>query len=293
MRILQIYLLTLRATQFYFVLLRENMNFYTFLNELCGILECNSATKLYKKLGGKKTLSMGLRQFQSIFSGHAKPTIDLLMAVLRNIDFNWYRTATLAYFKSIGTDEDSNFIKYLEIGLRESVRPPDKKQWSENLEVKIYTEDQIKFLKSNPEVLRLHQKILLYQHIQLKSEDLTVVNQLCQINLAKIENNFIKSTANAFKIPTDLNSLPRTTSLASEYIIESMRTFLSFEGSENQRLEMVTQTISRNDLQHVLDETTKFKFWIQSLGQNEFTEEDSTPLIYVGFAKGLVKGEMA
>jgi hypothetical protein len=243
-------------------------------------------------LGGKKTLSMGLRHFQTIYSGQAKPTINLLMSILRNVEYDLYRIAVVSYFKSISDENDQKFLNYLEMGLRTSVRPAENLQWKDITSVKLYTEEQINFLKSNPEVLRLHQKILLYKDILLKKEDMTVVDQLCKINLAEINGEFIKSSADAFKIPTEFNSLPRTTRLASEYIIESMKTFLSFEGSENQRLEMVTQAISKEDLPHVLDETKKFKEWIQSLGQKEMIDGDSIPFIYIGFTKGLVKGEI-
>lgn len=55
---------------------------------------------------------------------------------------------------------------------------------------------------------------------------------------------------------------------------------------------MVTQAISKEDLNHILNETTKLKQWIQSLGQKEIVEGVSIPFIYIGFAKGLVKGEI-
>ncbi len=268
------------------------MNFHTFLNDLGNELNCNSATKLYKKLGGKAKLDIGLRQFQIIFSGQSKPTTALLMAVLRNVEFGSYRTALQAFFQSVAGEEDSNFLNYLEVGLRESIRPPDKQQWKNIPEVKLYTEEQIHFLKSNSEALRIHQKILLLNEIPIRDEESPIIEQLCKIKLAKIANNRIVSTAEAFKIPSEFNSLPRTTRLASEYIVESMRTFLSFEGSESQKLDMITQAISKEDLPHILDETAKLKKWIQSLGQKEIVEGSSVPFIYIGFAKGLVKGEI-
>lgn len=289
---LQILYLTNRATKFNFVLWKYFMKFYIFLNQLANDMDCNSATKLYRKLGGKKTLSLGLRQFQFIFSGQAKPTTALLMSILSVIKFDSYKVALLSYFKSVAEEDNSKLISYLEGGLRESVQPPDKKQWDDTSNIRLYTEEQINFLKSNPEVLRLHQKILLFNDVFIRKEDPIVVEQLCKINLAIIDGEHVRSTAEAFKIPTEFNSLPRTTRLASEYIIESMKTFLSFEGSESQKLEMVTQAISKEDLNHILNETTKLKQWIQSLGQKEIVEGVSIPFIYIGFAKGLVKGEI-
>lgn len=271
------------------------MKFSIFLSDLCIKLECNSATKLYRKLGGKKNLSVGLRQFQTIFSGQSKPTIDLFISIVKMIDYSLYRQALLAYFASLTSESDdiSQFLNYLNVGLRDSIKPPEKQQWSNQSKIRLYTEDQISYLKSNPDALRLHHKILLHDKLLLKNENDLLVSGLIQKDLARIEKDHIISTADAFKIPTEFNSLPRTTRLSSEYIIESMKTFLSFEGGDNQRFVMLTQNISKNDLTLILDESEKFKAWIQSLGQKDHDEINSVPFIYVGFSKGLIKGEIA
>ncbi len=270
------------------------MDFKLFLDDLSAYFGCKTATSLYKKLGGKNSLSMGIRQFQTIHSGQTKPTIGLLMAILRNVEIDLFRPALLSYFHSVSDEAaDKKFLSYLSEGLRHSICPPKNSQFADETKIKLYTEEQILFLKSNPELMRLHQKVLLLNRILKKNENTNDMEILCKIGLAQMDGDYIISSANAFKIPTQFNSLPRTTSLSSEYIIEVLRTFLSFEGTENQKLEMVTQMISREHLPQILEETLKLKHWIQSLSQSDVDTSTSIPFIYICFSKALLKGEIA
>lgn len=270
------------------------MDFKLFLEDLSAYLGCKSATSLYRKLGGKNSLSMGIRQFQTIHSGQTKPTINLLMAILRNVEIDLFRPALLSYFRSVSDEvADKRFLSYLDEGLRHSICPPKNSQFEDESKIKLYTEDQIRFLKSNPEVMRLHQKVLLFNRILKTNENINDMENLCKVGLALMDGEYITSSASAFRIPTQFNSLPRTTSLSSEYIIEVLKTFLSFEGTENQKLEMVTQMISKEHLPRILEETLKLKKWIQSLSQRDIDTKTSIPFIYICFSKALIKGEIA
>lgn len=270
------------------------MHFSLFLSELSYRFGCKTATALYNRLGGKNSLSMGIRQFQTIQSGKTKPTIDLLLAIFRNVEVDLFRPALHSYFHTVADEtEDKNILLYLTAGLRHSISPPINTQFEDESKISLYTEDQIRFLKSNPEALRLHQKILLFNKIKKTNESEKEIQDLCRVGLALIDGDDIISSASAYRIPTQFNSLPRTTSLSSEYIIEVLKTFLSFEGTENQKLEMVTQMVSKEHLPKILEETLKLKHWIQSLSQVDIDKDNSAPFIYISFSKALLKGEMA
>jgi len=263
-----------------------------FFNVLCDQLECENASQLYSKLGGKDALEIGLRQFQIICAGKAKPTVGLLLTLLRNIKPDFYKEAIIAFFESLSDPtKDKEILTYLNDSLRPSTSPPIKKQWLATKNELFYSESQLNFLKSNPEALRLHQRVLFYESVELNFNEKNVASELEKYGLVKIIENKLVCTGTSFRIPTELNSPPRITRLSSEYIVECLRNFLSFEGSTNQKFDMVTQFVSKKNADYIFNELMGLKEYIRSLGQAE-QSDDSIPIIYIGFSKLLLKGEL-
>jgi transcriptional regulator with XRE-family HTH domain len=272
------------------------MDFGEFLRERRGQKNLRSSKEHYDSLGGDEKLSISLRHFQQIESGKYPPSEKLLVALFQESQPADRKALVVAYFKSVlGEDPRAqSLIEYLSGYLLPEINAPRENIWESDRKRMFYSEEQLDFLIENPDAMRFHKRVMLYEGLSRKQAERispAKLQQLIDLDLLSMENDQILPSRNLYRIPTFENAGPRAVAKGSEYIRRHVDIFLSREGHDNQVLAQAMQLVTPTVAKRVQEQMEAFKRWVQSTAAPG-TEETLVPLLFVGFTKVLSQKEL-
>ena len=258
-----------------------------------------SATKFFKHLGGEDLLGISLRHYQQIESGQRTPSLKVFASLFDNMDEELKREAVLAFFRTAFPSEKSSeepiglaVVRFLEQNLLSSRIKKPGGLWKLKANTSIYSDQQLKFLTDNEDAFLLFKKVLLFGELdQSEAGDQKLVNSLKERELIRLVGQRVKRSGRVYKIPSVINSRPRSVAKGTDFILQHMSSYISREGSENQELCSAMQLVPEWAAEQVLMRLAQFKDWVQSLASTDVNEEQ-VPFVFVGFAKKLERREM-
>ncbi len=276
------------------------MNFAGFLEQRRKNLNLSTVKAHYEELGGFEKLGITVRHFQQISSGARPPTDRFLAVLLGQIGANEKKVAVLAYFHSTlekCPDERSALLEYLEQYLFPAMDQEKKSIWQDSRQRQMmFSEEQLKYLASNAEALRLHQRISLFDRVEKEGCRVPAATQerMADLDLIRIDEKELLPSTDLYRIPTFENSGPRAVALGTDYILKFLDIFVSREGSPRQELHCTMQLIDEAHLPRIIEQVRNLKHWIQSLSSSTQSEKAvRIPLLFAGLAKGLDKRELS
>ncbi len=272
------------------------MNFGEFLRERRTQKGLRSSKEHYDSLGGEERLSISLRHFQQIESGKYPPSEKLLVALFQESQPSDRKALILAYFKSVLEDDKraQGLLDYLSGYLLPEVNAPRDNIWESDRKRMFYSEEQLDFLIENPDALRFHKRVMLYEGLSTKEAERipqAKLQRLIDLELLTIDKDRILPSRNLYRIPTFENAGPREVAKGSEYIRRHVDIFLSREGNDNQVLAQAMQLVTPTVAKRIQEQMEAFKRWVQSTAAPG-TEETLVPLLFVGFTKVLSQKEL-
>ena len=272
------------------------MNFGEFLRERRSQKNLRSSKEHYEALGGEEKLDISLRHFQQIESGKYPPSEKLLVSLFQESQASDRKAIVLAYFKSVlETDKRSQgLLDYLSGYLLPEVNAPRENIWESDRKRMFYSEEQLDFLIENPDAMRFHKRVMLYEGLALSEAERlspTKLQKLVDLELLTIEKERITPSRNLYRIPTYSNAGPRAVAKGSEYIRRHVDIFLSREGNDTQVLAQAMQLVTPTVARRIQEQMEAFKQWVQSTAAPG-TEETLVPLLFVGFTKVLSQKEL-
>lgn len=272
------------------------MKFHEFLTGLRTNKNVVSVKDQFDLLGGEKKLKVSLRHFQGVAAGERMPSEEILLAVFGIISGSEQKACITAYFESVLEKQKTNrelFLEYLDQHLSPGVESETKSIWETGPTHMIYSDEQLDFLTKNPDALRLHRKALLFDKVPLTEVRLpkAKLDQLIELGLTQIENNFVLPSRQTYRLPNYDNSSPRSVAHATDYILAHLHNFISREGSPKQTLGYAMQNVKKKTAVAIVKQMESFKKWVQSQATKE-EGPDIVPLIFVGLAKELEKKEI-
>ncbi|MCB0365484.1 MAG: hypothetical protein H6624_19585 [Bdellovibrionaceae bacterium] len=259
----------------------------------------DSATKFFNHLGGEGDLGISLRHYQQIESGQRTPSFKLFALLFGRMDDGLKRDALLAMFRTTfdlyeqgDYNEGQQVIRFLEQNLL-SIRPKKSTGlWQLKGNTSIYSDRQLKYLTENEEAFLLFKKVLLFGEVdRFEVDDESLVKNLQTLELIQVTNKKIKRFGRVYRIPSVINSRPRSVAKGTDFIMRHMSSYVSREGTDNQALCSAMQLVPSWAADQVLDRLNQFKDWVQSLAATR-VDEECVPFVFVGFAKKLERREM-
>lgn len=272
------------------------MLFHHCLNEFKATLNIKTSKEFYAYLGGEKELGFKLRRFFDFENGVDDPPLELLISFFNKSNASDRGKIIKAYFKTKcgGLKKSAALLNYLEAILSlADVQGSEETIWDEDSKRKTYTDDQLDYLSNNESALRLHKNVLLYEEVSgddlLGRED--VIKNLVKLGLVKWDKNKLVPTKNLYRIPQRDFSPPKSVARANRFALKHIETYISPEGSDNQKLYYFSGLFKKDMAEKVLKKTKEFKNWVQ-LSSTYETDKDLTPLVFFTFAKALEPGEL-
>lgn len=282
------------------------MNFSNFLKERRSRLALRSSKEHYEELGGKDALGIELRQFQQIESGKYPPSEKILVGLFLKTPASQRHTLIKSYFESVlgalskqseGQKKGSQeLIEFLETSVSPGVDSEEENAWqgsSPNAKRLIYSEDQLAYLIENPDAMRLHKRLTLYEVWPEDSAQLATekIDQLEKMDLLRRDGGKLYPSRTLYRLPNYENSGPGPVAKAYEYIGKQVDMYSSKEGSPNQELGYGMQLVTPEVAKTIIEQMNAFKRWVQSNASSK-TDDSVVPLIFVGFTKWLENREI-
>ncbi len=274
------------------------MNFSTFLKERRSRLKLRSSKEHYEELGGKAQLGIELRQFQQIESGKYPPSEKVLVGLFQKTPSSQRHTLFRSYFRSVllGMKGAKILNDFLETSLSPGIDSEEAGVWeagNQERPRRIYTEEQLNYLIENPDAMRLHKKLTLYEvweesDAQIPSKK---VDDLEGMDLLRRENGKLYPSNTLYRLPNYENSGPGPVSRAYKYIQTQVNLYASREGADNQELGYGMQLVTPEVAKTIVEQMNAFKRWVQSNASSK-TDDSVVPLIFVGFTKWLEPREL-
>ena len=271
------------------------MNFSEFLKRRRTQKNIATAKEHYEELGGEKVLGISLRHFQQIEGGKYPPSETLLAVLFSKSVPSEKRSLVLAYFASVLGDNPlaSSLRDFLEQHLSPAIETESKSLWESSKQLMIYSEAQLDFLTADPEALRFHRKLLLFEKTPKKACALSreKLKKLETLDLISVSGDSILPSRSRYRIPHFDNSSPRVVGKATDYIFKQMELYSAREGSPDQELSYAMQMIPTSATGRVLEQMRTFKRWVQSLASTEMGPHMS-PLLFVGLVRKIDRREV-
>jgi transcriptional regulator with XRE-family HTH domain len=273
-----------------------SMNFGAFLRERRGQKKLKSSKEHYEALGGEERLGISLRHFQQIESGKYPPSEKLLLAVFGESEAADRKALVIAYFKSVlETDARAkDLLEYLSNYLLPEINSQKENIWESDRKRMFYSEEQLDFLIENPDAMRFHKRVMLYEGIPIKDAERLAeakLKRMIDLDLLTLTGDKVLPSRNLYRIPTYENSGPREVAKGSEYILRHVDLFLSREGNDQQVFAQAMQLVTPTVAKRILEQMEAFKRWVQSTAAAG-TDESLVPLLFVGFTKLLSPKEL-
>lgn len=275
------------------------MTFSNFLKERRARLGLRSSKEHYEELGSKAVLGVELRQFQQIESGKYPPSEKILVGLFSRTSASQRHVLIKAYFKSVltGMKGAPELINFLDTSVFPGIDEEEENVWSSNDSTPqkrlIYSEEQLGYLIDNPDAMRLHKRLTLYEVWPEESAQLSTakIDELEKLDLLRREDDKLFPSRTLYRLPNYENSGPGPVSKAYEYIHKQVDMYSSKEGAQNQELGYGMQLVTPEVAQTIVDQMNSFKRWVQSNASAK-TDDSVVPLIFVGFAKWLEPREI-
>lgn len=274
------------------------MNFSTFLKERRSRLTLRSSKEHYEELGGKPQLGIELRQFQQIESGKYPPSEKVLVGLFDKTPSSQRHTLLKAYFRSVlvGMKGAKTLNEFLDTSLSPGVDTEEAGVWEADGEARprrIYSEEQLDFLINNPDAMRLHKKLTLYEVWEESEAQTTTtkINELEKLDLLRREDGKLYPSNTLYRLPNYENSGPGPVARSYKYIQSQVNLYSSKEGAKNQELGYGMQLVTPEVAQTIVEQMNAFKRWVQSNASSK-TDDSVVPLIFVGFTKWLEPREL-
>ncbi len=266
------------------------MDFKDFLREIQSRNKLATAADLFDFLGGESKIGIKKRNFYLIFQGKYAPTAEVFLGIFNQLDPEDYKFAIQAYFESAAHGTQSNKIKkYLNDALTMSYNEKARSIWEMGDQVKIISENQIDYLKSNTTAIRVFNYLLLNDRIppsQIK-ENKDVLDQLIKLGLALREaDGGVRAISDILKTPNYDDSPKSVAQKANLFVLKHIDAF--YTGTpENENVAFVIGHIPKHKHKIILNQAEAFKKWIRRFAVIPSKKEDTVPFLYIGFAKKL------
>jgi hypothetical protein len=267
------------------------MKFNKFLLYLKEKRNCDSFAELYALLGGQESLNMSLRNFNLLASGQLLPTIQVFTVIFDSIKPEEYANSIRSFMATHTTDK-SNLNKFLNTNLLEVLQKPKNSVWNSVNEVQ-FTVEQLSYLSKNQKALRIHHKILLDDKINISDfpKDQKIIDELIKVGLAEKKGNFLSYQKPYLKLPNFKDSPPSELREGNNFIAETFKTFLSFEGDDNQTINYVCANLDKDSALKMHQELIRIKELCLQLAQNS-NHEKNVPFLMISLGKTLVNKEL-
>jgi transcriptional regulator with XRE-family HTH domain len=273
----------------------KRMKFSEFLKEFRTLKNLSTAKELYEFLGGEKVLGISIRHFQVIDSGKYQPSVELLMHVFNKVETPDQKALVLSYFLSVlGRNKNSKpLLDFIENNLNPSVQTSKDNIWESGKKMMFYSEEQLDFFINNPDAMRFHKKLLLYDKVELAKTNIpnVKINKMIELDLVIVKNQTAYPSRAIYRIPSHDNSAPRAVAKGTQYIQAHLDLYLSKEGNSNQKLVHALQLVKPSAAKRILEQMEAFKKWIQTTAEST-PSDDLVPMAFIGFAKELDKKEL-
>ena len=269
------------------------MNFKDFLKEHRTKNGFASAREQFESLGGEQSLGMSLRNFQLVESGQRPPTEKTLMAIFRKISVNDYKQAILSFFTSHSTSHDSQLLDFLETNLKPAENRNPKGFFEDGRNFMMYTAEQLDFLSSQPDAMRLHHRLNLWEklsHDELQSQQ-NIVKKLMELSLAENSLDGIKTSRSYFRVPSFQNSPPSVVRKATQFYKAVFQNYVSEEGSPQQQINFSMQFVTHTLATQILEQVVSLRRWIQSIAVDK-PAPGLAPFVFLSFSKKLERHEV-
>lgn len=264
------------------------MDFGEFLHYTLKKRNISSVAQLYIELGSEQALNMSLRNFNLIAAGKLKPTVNTFISVFNQLEREEQKIALESFFLSFTNNSKilssirTNFICKYE-------KPKDA--FSKSRGRKKISVEQLEYILSSSRAIRLHHYMVLFDEINLESiedeNDLKILEDFVKIGLAKKEKSKLCYINPYSRLPTFRDSPPNEVRQTSNLLIETMKTFLSLEGSDQQTLEYFCGNFSKDSAFKIHEELKKIKDLCLNIGEST-TNEETVPIVGVLFGKTLL-----
>jgi hypothetical protein len=272
------------------------MNFSIFLKTRQVEYGYSTIKEHFEDLGGTKDLDITLRYFQQIYNGDRPPTEKILSAIFSKTKSNERKLLIIAYFRStLGENKKKqNLLSYLESNLNPELGSISEGFWKHDIPKTIFSEKQIKLLIENRDLLKIHNRILLYEKIPLLDLNRNKIQDLIENKLVKVEGNFAVPYDKYMIIPSSKNSDTYLTSLGTQYMLKILDSFISKEGSDRQKNETFLFLVPSSIADKILIQINYFIEWARLLAKDppKNKNEDLVPFFISVFGKKLEKRDL-
>jgi len=275
----------------------QAMNFAQFLERWKTQQKITTTTDLFQELGGERELGIKLRQFREIESGKTAPSTPLLIMLFDRLHGSEKKDLIVAFMESLtelkGRKKGKAILEYLQQSLIPPLEKTSNSLWDSGLAHMTYSAEQLEFLSSNTDAMRLHKKVLLLDKLPLSRSNVKKADlqRLKELELVDFDAKNIFPSRIAYRIPNYKDSSARLVAKASDYIMKHVDVYISKEGSEKQQLAYALQMVDKTAAPRILEQIESFKKWVQSLASRD-SGENVVPIIFLGFAKQLEEREL-
>lgn len=274
------------------------MTFSLFLKQLKHRRGIKSSKDHYNTLGGEEDLKISLRHFQDIESGKHPPSEEVFVKVFNQLESLYKKDCLLSYLTSKLQDvnDASSVVEFIDSSVKLTIPSEKKDYWDSKLDqYKEYTKEQLTFLSSFDDALRLHKRLLLYDNERVSIESIkiekSILQKMKELKLIKTDGKYISVNSSYSRVPRFESSTPSTLSSATNFILENINAFIAKEGSETQGLFYASQLMDRDAATKVISTQENIKGEIHALASDKPTE-NCVPFVFVSFCKILDKKEL-
>jgi hypothetical protein len=269
------------------------MKFTQFISDLIIYKRCQNVSSLYESLGGKSKLAISLRTFRAVAAGQIPPSLNFFSSLFLLLPEHLKKDCMVSYFESsIGEKKErSALCSYLNKELNLSIKDDVESMWTKNA-VRMFSEEQLKFLSSSTEVIRLYHRLIIYDGLSLDNcggaNKLDILKEFVRLKLAIKRGSIFYRVAHVYSLPHQDNSPKEMVAHASEFIFKHVDAFLAKEGiSREQEVGYSFFSCNKRDAEKILDQMKLFKEWVKSFGLSE-DRTDEVAFIWIDFARILM-----
>lgn len=272
------------------------MQFSVFLKERKEQLGFHTVQELYDHYGGGARLEVSFRQFQNIESGKTPPSADLLAKVFDKEPVAHHQPIIQAFFESHLSNKTyaAGLLKYVSKHLTHALEEGSY-SW-DAVEYRPYSESQLSFFLDNPEAMRFHHKLMLYERLPKKEITISERQILEMEKLELIERDLkqIRPSIKRYRLPRYGAAGPRLVARAHQMIFKHVELYASLEGSEKQEVAYALQFVDKTIAKAARLQLRSLKEWVQShVSLKDPTKDPNlVPMVFVGFCKELEDKEI-
>ena len=265
------------------------MNFSNYLKKRQIDFDYKTIKEHFEALGGQLELGITIRYFQQIVNGERPPTERILASIFSRTQPSEKKLIVIAYFKSTleSTKSTKELLAYLEGHLNHAIESSSSGFWKNDIQPHILNEEQLKFLITDRDILKAHNKILLFEKVLQKSIDKNTLQKLIACKLVRIIENNVVPFNRYMIIPSMKNSDHHLSSLGTQYMMKVLDTFLSKEGHLRQKAETFCFLVPKESADKILLEIGNFIEWAKRFAKDAPIKSNSNlvPFYVSLFAK--------